>query len=168
MLRGTRTDPSTAIGQWHDQPTPELTAVAETVPASITWLLSGDAGQRALTAWNMGWQAAIEASGSNWQGPLLAQLLVDPYDVVRFAAYRSLRRQPGFDDFDYDFVASEDQRMAGHERARAIWERVRREDGEPTDLNFMINDPHKKLPQDMDIYARLLELRDDRPMTLAE
>ena len=32
--------------------------------------------------------------------PILATLLIDPYDSVRFLASRSLRKRPGFEDFE--------------------------------------------------------------------
>ena len=62
----------------------------QTVAASLLWLLRGDAGQRALAAWSMGWAPARQASGTGWMAVPLAMLLNDPYDAVRFIAQRSL------------------------------------------------------------------------------
>ncbi|GIT38390.1 MAG: hypothetical protein Ct9H300mP7_3110 [Verrucomicrobiota bacterium] len=36
-------------------------------------LLKGDAGQRAIAAWHMGWEPARKVSGGNWQGPWLSE-----------------------------------------------------------------------------------------------
>ncbi|MCH2170914.1 ammonia-forming cytochrome c nitrite reductase subunit c552 [Myxococcota bacterium] len=69
---------------------PPLTPVQKNVANSILWALSGDASQRALAAWHLGWKPAIEASESGWIAPYLAQLLVDPYPAVRSAAANSL------------------------------------------------------------------------------
>ena len=51
------------------------------MPLSIVWTLGGDAGQRVLFAWAMGWSPALEVSqqGRGWLTPFLAQLLVDRY-----------------------------------------------------------------------------------------
>ena len=36
----------------------------------------GDSAQRAIAAWHMGWKPAVEASGSEWMAPFLAEVLV--------------------------------------------------------------------------------------------
>ena len=38
---------------------------------------------RSTVAWHMGLAQAQEAAGSNWLAPFLAQMIEDPYDVVR-------------------------------------------------------------------------------------
>src|SRR4029079_17836216 len=81
-----------------------------------------DAGQRALTAWSMGWKPAQEASGSQWSAPFLIGLLDDPYDAVRTVAYRSLRSLPGMERFTYDFMAPHEQRLADVGRALTLWQ----------------------------------------------
>ena len=68
----------------------------EEVAASLLMLLKGDAIQRAIAAWHMGWQPALEASGMVWQSPFLAKLLQDPYAQVRLLSYKSLKKMPGF------------------------------------------------------------------------
>jgi len=78
---------------------------AESEATSTHWLLRGDAAQRATVAWHYGWEPAIEASGAGWQAAYLAELLDDPYDAVRYIAGRSIRQHPGFEDFNYDYVA---------------------------------------------------------------
>ena len=95
-----------ALARWYgDAPRPSLSDDERSIAASLLWLLRGDAGQRAIAAQAMGWAPAQEASGTDWMAPYLAQLLDDPYDAVRFIAGRSLRTLPGFEAFEYDFVA---------------------------------------------------------------
>ena len=53
------------------------------VAAGVLWAVRGDAGQRALVAWHMGWGPAQEASGTDWLPLYLALLLDDPYPAVR-------------------------------------------------------------------------------------
>jgi hypothetical protein len=76
------------------------------VAAGPRWIATGDAGVRALAAWYMGWAAAQEASGRDWMAPYLAELLGDRYSAVRAVAGESLKSLPGFDDFEFDYVAS--------------------------------------------------------------
>ena len=114
-------------------------------------LLTGDAGQRALWAWHMGWKPALEASGDAWQAPFLAATLDDPYAVVRGIAVRSLREAPGYGSFQFDFAASAAQRSGASERARRVWSQTET----PSAVPF-------------DSIELLLRRRDDRPMRLAE
>jgi predicted CXXCH cytochrome family protein len=67
-------------------------SLAETTPASVVWLLSGNAAQRVLLADGMAWPPAVAASGSSWLRPLLEGLSSDPYAAVRHVAARSLRQ----------------------------------------------------------------------------
>jgi hypothetical protein len=153
------------LTEWYKQPKPKLSQDEQEVSAMVLWALSGDAGQRAVTAWNLGWPEAHQASGNHWQAPVLAQLLDDPYDGVRFVAQRSLKRLPGFADFDYDFVGPTEKRSAAVQRARHVWERnVSREKRSFT--RPMLVDPDGKV-LDADI-QRFLKLRDDRPIDISE
>ena len=54
------------LSEWYGIPKPELNPIDRSVPASLVWLLSGDAGQRALMAWSMGWEPAQQASDPGW------------------------------------------------------------------------------------------------------
>ncbi len=63
----------------------------EETPASVAWLLAGNAAQRVLLADAFAWDPAREVSGTAWARPALAHLSNDPYAAVRFVAQRSLR-----------------------------------------------------------------------------
>jgi hypothetical protein len=54
----------------------------------------------------MGWAPAQEAAGKGWMAPYVAELLSDRYSAVRAVAGESLKRLPGFDDLEFDYVAS--------------------------------------------------------------
>lgn len=94
------------LSEWYHLPSRELKADNRTVAASVLWALQGEAGQRALAVWYMGWKPAMEASGENGFAPFLAASLDDPYSAVRYIAGRSLQRQAGFKNFSYDFLAA--------------------------------------------------------------
>jgi hypothetical protein len=153
------------LAAWYKQPKPKLSADEEQTAAMVLWALRGDAGQRAITAWSFGWAPALQASGNDWQAVYLAQLLDDPYDAVRFIAHRSLKRLPGFADFEYDFVGPPNARTAAAQMARGIWERAqigaKRSFPRPT----LIDPAGRVLDAD---FQRLLKLRDDRPLDIAE
>ncbi len=110
------------LNQWYGHPQPTLTEEQQSVAASVLWLLKGDAGQRALLTWGMGWKPAQHASKTEWLAPFVAERLTDPYDAVRIIAYRTLRGLPGFGSFDYDFLAPADEREAAAKRAIEIWQ----------------------------------------------
>ena len=48
---------------------PELSDDDKTISAAVQWLVKGDAGQRALLAWGMGWEPAQKISGRDWLYP---------------------------------------------------------------------------------------------------
>ena len=86
----------------------KLTKEQKSISAGLLWMLKGHAAQRAVAAWHMGWEPAIEVSNPDWMAPFLIPLLEDPYPVVRYIAYRSLQRIWPEILGDYDFMASKD------------------------------------------------------------
>ncbi len=153
------------LSEWYGTPRPDLTNDEETIAASLLWLLKGDAGQRVLIAWSMGWQPAREASGTAWMAPFLGQLLADPYDAVRFVAARSLRRLPGFADFEYDFLAPPGEREMRRGRAVSRWTRRSSASERPTGEAILIN---SRGTLQRELLTRLLGERDDRRVYLNE
>jgi len=102
---------------------PALDADDRTIPASMLALLRGDAGQRALVAWTMGWPPAQQASGTSWMAPSLSVLMNDPYEAIRFIAHRSLGTLPGFAGFTFDFTGPAKERTAGVTKVMEVWRR---------------------------------------------
>ncbi len=153
------------LHDWYGQPNPPLTPDQETVSAGVLWLLTGDACQRALIAWHMGWDPAKEASGEDWLPIYLGHLLDDPYACVRFISFRSLRQLPGFQDFEYDFVSPAADRKAAVSRAASLWAsaktRVFDRHGEAIllDASGAVNQPR---------FAQLARARDDKVVDLRE
>lgn len=109
------------LTDWYKISSEKLSEEHRTVAASVIWALKGDAGQRALIAWHLGWPAARDAAGEDWFAPYLSVLLQDPYPVVRYIAGRSLRQLPGYGDFLYDYIAAPEALRLAAERAFAIW-----------------------------------------------
>jgi predicted CXXCH cytochrome family protein len=112
------------LSKWYGIPAENLSPEESAIAASILWALKGDAGQRALIAWHLGWKPAQEASNASWFPPYLAPLLEDPYPAVRYIAGRSLQRLPGYETFSYDFVAASEDLHRSSQRALEIWTRT--------------------------------------------
>jgi hypothetical protein len=153
------------LAEWYKTPVPALSTDEKGIAAALLWTLRGDAGQRALMAWSMGWADAREASGTSWMAPYLAQLLADPYDAVRLIAQRSAATLPGISTSAYDFLAPKSVR---NDAARGIvlqW--MKREDQQQrAGLKRLLFDAKGNFRQrEVD---RLLKMRDDTPMNLKE
>ena len=152
------------LEEWYGTPRPPLDQDQQGIAASVLWSLSGDAGNRALTAWSMGWSPAQEASGTSWMVPYLALGLDDPYDAVRFIAGGSLESLPGFADFSYDFLGSAEHKLEATSTAMARW-RTLGGAGPRREAPLLLNDDG--LPQASE-WQRLLFLRDHRRVRLLE
>ena len=143
------------------KPKVEVPPIHKTTAASAVWLLNGDAGQRALAAWHMGWEPAMIASGSGWQSPLLADTLNDPYSAVRYITHKALLKQPGFVAYKYDFVADETKRLAKQKEAMKIWQSEQRITLPNPANTVLLNEQRAR---DVDRVQDLIRTRDNRPM----
>lgn len=147
-----------ALHDWYQIPEPAgLSADQREVAYSILRLTSGDAGQRALVAWSMGWPPAQQASGNTWMAPYLALALDDSYVAVRYIGARSLKRLPGLAGFSYDFLGPSEERAAAPNSVIALWAR---------ELQGGV--PKRELHIDSPTLRRLLSERDNRPIYLNE
>jgi hypothetical protein len=150
---------------WYGTPRPGIPPPHDRVAASVVWALAGDANQRGLMAFAMGWKPALEASGADWLAPYLAQLLMDPYLINRSVAQRSLRALPGHERLELDVTSDERVR---NEIAWQIFERWQR------DRVLRAGDPRTALLLDgngdvrAEEFNALLARRDQRPMYLPD
>lgn len=145
---------------------PELAAPDRELSAALRWTLSGDAGQRALLAWGLGWEPARRAAPGDYAPMLLGVLLDDPYDAVRIVAARSLRGIPGFEGFEYDSTPAPSSRPSAAERVFALLAQRRPEranGGARPELLLGADGAF-----DRERIAQLLRARDDRPINLLE
>jgi hypothetical protein len=152
-----------SLQAWYGQPLPPLSPQDQSTSSAALTLLSGDAGQRALVAWHMGWEPARRISGEDWLGACLPEILVDPYATVRYIAGRSLRQLPGFEKFSYDYIASPAQRLAARAQALSLY-RDRRQ--KRPEANAVLLEPDGSRQEER--ITSLLRQRDDHPMELLE
>ncbi|MCA9728674.1 MAG: C cytochrome precursor [Candidatus Eisenbacteria bacterium] len=151
---------------WYGRETPPLTREEATVPASLIWLFSGDAAQRALVAWNLGWEEAHVTSGDEWIGAFLPQLLLDSYDAVRLIAYRSLHTLPGLEDFQCNVMAPKPDLERSAALAMKAAEMHWRSLGKGAWPPVLVIDSTGVSPTEL--YGELFRQRDDRPIYLLE
>jgi hypothetical protein len=95
--------------------------------------------------------------------PYLAQLLTDPYSVTRQVAYRSIVSLPGFEDFEFDYLASRSELEESARECLVRWSGT----GGPgmSGAHLLIGDDGTI---DLDMWLRLLAQRDQRPVTIIE
>ncbi|MDQ3199062.1 MAG: C cytochrome precursor [Verrucomicrobiota bacterium] len=153
------------LHDWYQQPVPELSEDDRTISAAVQWLVKGDAGQRALLAWGMGWEPAQKISGRDWLYPFLSYTLLDPYAAVRFDAWKSLQTLPGFEDFKFTYTAdAEALGEAVKQSYQKWWNELR-----PANPSFdpkTVLDPDGRFQEE--VFSRLRRERDETPIVLAE
>lgn len=150
------------LHDWYGVPLEPLNVAETSYSDRLLAALRGDAGERALAAWALGWQPALEASRNDWVPPVLAQLLNDPYDAVRFLANRSLKAQPGFESFAFDFMGSPEYRL---QKAAEVMQQWQATGGRIENAALLISPGGNLVRAE---FQRLLEARDDRVVVLAE
>ncbi len=153
------------LDEWYGQKAPALTPDDRELSAGVQWLLKGDAGQRMLIAWAMGWAPAQKASGSAWLYPFLIFELNDPYAAVRFGAWKSLQTLPGFTGYEFDYRVDDTKQKESLALAyQKWWQEVRRPD-DSFRAQTVLN-PDGLFRQD--VFERLLDQRSNRKIYLAE
>jgi len=153
---------SATLERWYGLRGEPVVGAGRDVAAGLAWAASGDASQRALVAWHMGWEPALEAAGDRWVAPVLALLLEDPYDAVRYIAGRSLAGLRGYEDLRYDYVGEPSERAAV---AREVERRWRASEDHRRDPQ-LLRSPDGHLRREA--LAQLLADRDLRPIDLRE
>jgi formate-dependent nitrite reductase cytochrome c552 subunit len=153
------------LHDWYNQPIPQLSDDDKTIAAAVQWIVKGDAGQRALIAWGMGWKPAQEVAGRGWLYPYLIYTMTDSYAAVRFDAWKSLQTLPGFSDFSFTYTA--DDRLLRQAAGGALEKWLR--EVRPPNATF---EPQTALDSDgrfqHDVFQRLRSERDNKRILLAE
>jgi hypothetical protein len=156
---------SEKLRDWFNQPEFPLSDDDRNIAAAVQWILKGDAGQRALIAWGMGWKPAQQVSGSDWFYPYLIYSLTDRYAAVRFDAWKSLQSLPGFEQFAFNYTESEEKLNDDAANAMDQWfGKVRPRSGSFSPQTVL--DPQGR--PERDIIGRLRSQRDEKNIILAE
>lgn len=152
---------ATHVSDWYSIDAPEMDADQSEVAASILWLLKGDAANRALAAWTMGWSDAQATSGNNWQSIYLAQLLNDPYLAIRLIARRSLQTLPGLAELKMTPLGSDAERGDAIQSIIATWN----QDQHSANPTLLLGPENTVQTNRID---SIMKQRDNTPMTLTE
>ena len=152
------------LNEWYGTPLVELAADERSIAASVLWTLTGDAATRTILAWHLGWEAAVQTSGGSWTAAYLAQLLTDTYSATRQVAYRSLVRLPGYEAFDYDYLAPRADLEAKATEATEAW--LVGSPGPEAARPHLLIGANRRL--DVFEWIRLLAVRDERPLAIVE
>lgn len=153
------------LSAWYGQKAPELSEDDRKIATGVLWLLKGDAGQRALTAWSMGWAPAQQASGRDWLYPYLTVGLQDPYAVVRFVSWQSLKSLPGCAETEFDYTAEGDALSRSvRENYQKWWQNLRRP-GTAYPATTLLS-PDGRFQGDT--FRRLFNARDMSPVFIVE
>jgi hypothetical protein len=151
------------LSDWYGIERPELNRDQREVAASLLSILTGNAAERAVVSWSMGWPVAQRTSGTAWQTPFLAQLLDDPYLAIRLIARRSLRTLDGLRDLQVDVFAPLESRRAAISSIADHWyENVSESSVQRSEVLF------GKEGIQIEQVERLMQQRDDSPIYLAE
>ncbi|MFK7896556.1 MAG: hypothetical protein AB8G23_12010 [Myxococcota bacterium] len=159
------------LAEWYDQPRPELSQDEEEVANGVRWLLTGNAHQRALTAWHLGWPAARAAWASNegWDRFFLGHLLDDPYSTVRYIAAKSLESSAENRVHEaiskYDFLDPSSKRRSLRARVMESWEPRPSESTDGSAAALLVGEDGQI---DRAAFERLAASRDDTEMDLRE
>lgn len=156
------------LADWYGQPVAELGTDPRRVADSVRLALSGDAGQRAIIAWHLGWEPARKASGSDWIPPILGILLDDPYAAVRCVAGRSLRATTTLEPQGYDYVTDPAMRSPAWESVWEAWSRQLDGQTPPPTLPPAVLVKPGPPAAIQSVLGPLLEARDPRAVRLRE
>jgi len=166
-LELTRDQQAAALNDWYGQTSTPVVAppVAQGRSALLDLALRGDAVQRGVAAVSL---ALLDTRRSSDLPPavaarVLAELLLDPYTAVRYAAIHALADLPGFEDIrEQDYLGPAELRRAARERvidrASAAVKDL------PDDPRVFLRGGHF----DDAAIAEMLKYRDDRPVSVNE
>jgi hypothetical protein len=159
-----------AMAAWRGEPPtrdddPLFAGDRSQLSETLLQLVQGHALSRAIAVQMLGREDAREAAPGPWRVPFLIDALADPYPTVRKNAHRSLRRQPGFEDAVFDYVADPAERTEQIAALRGRWAAMAREhaDAVPATVPLATDGLLEAAT-----ISRLRAARDDVEMILAE
>ncbi|MEZ6040420.1 MAG: ammonia-forming cytochrome c nitrite reductase subunit c552 [Planctomycetaceae bacterium] len=153
------------LNQWYELKPPNLTIQDQTVSAGATWATTGDAAQRAIAAWHLGWPEARSVSATYWKIPLLADLLLDQYSAVRYLAFESLQKLLGDQCPQYDFDGPLPHRESVRQEVLSLWKTMSNDGQTELMRQTLLNGDGTRNQQLVD---SLLEQQDQTPIAIVE
>jgi hypothetical protein len=148
----------------YGQPAPSLSEDDRTLSGVARWGVRGNAHQRSMVAWHLGWPDAGQAvSEDDWRPFFLGHLLDDPYPAVRYGAAQSLSAiRPDLAE-GLDFLAPAEVRE--EQSAAVMTQTAPRSDRSPARPE-LLRTPSGGLDQAR--FSKIAAARDDQEMDLRE
>jgi hypothetical protein len=99
------------LGKWYQRAPEQLPEEEHKFSSALLHLFQSDARSRVVVAGAFSSPAAQAASGTDWEGEILARVLeVERYPAVRYLAHRGLRSLYSEDLGPYDYLAAGKER----------------------------------------------------------
>ena len=159
---------SAKLSEWYGHPQSEIPAPFDNIAASVVWLLQGDAAQRTILAWHMGWDETFKTSSSAWRLPLLVQLLNDEYSATRFVSAFAISQLDIIgnilEDSGYHFIAPVEARRSAQQFIVNQWQ-VKLSPLTKANSEVLINDDGTIRT---DVLQQLLKNQSKRRMIMSE
>ena len=154
------------LTKWYGHKTAELAEDDRRISSVLKMLLMGDAGQRAIAAWHMGWKPAREVSGNDWQPGWLFRSMNDPYSAVRYIAHKALIADSRLNKIEFDYTGSLTKRTEQIQNAKGLWMEALLNQGKLTTQPELLIDNQGK---PIETKAKYFESkRNNQPITLQE
>lgn len=155
------------LSDWYGIASPPLDVDDTTIASGALWALKGDAAQRAIAAWHMGWEPARDAARRDiWFTGVLAEVLKDKYSAVRYMAAVSLKSSLDHKDVTYDFSGTPEHHASVRGR---VLEALKGSMAAPLSAEAaarLLLTPEGR--RDQAAIDRLLKLQDQRPISIVE
>lgn len=156
------------LAQWYNHEPSEVPEPFNEVAASIVWLLQGDAAQRTILAWHMGWPETFKTSRTGWRLPLLVQLLNDEYSATRFVSAYAISQLDIIgsilEDSKYHFIAPATERRSSQQFIVNQWQEKLSRQIEPAPQLLINEDGTIRT----DVLQLLLQNQNKRRMIMSE
>ncbi len=112
------------LANWAGKQPESLEAPYAGSSSTVGDALAGHALQRALAVEQLGATENFAVAGQTWRARILIESLEDEYDATRLLAYQALLKMPGFDDFQFDYIGTEEERAVQIQDARQRWRAI--------------------------------------------
>jgi len=110
------------LATWSGKTPSAMLAPHPGLSSTVADAIAGNALQRALAIEQLGARENFELSGTQWRARLLLESLDDNYDANRYLAFRALVKMPGYESFQFDYIAPESERSSQIRKARKQWD----------------------------------------------
>lgn len=151
---------------WYKQPKRDLRKVHQETAAGLVWMIQGDAPQRAIAVWHLGYKPTQQASNTQALVPGLLPLFDDPYAAIRHLAGTALGQLEGYDSISPKMGLLSDPQIANLQKEVEATYRKKRQQNKAEPRPTLLQRPNGRI--DDVRYNALYRTRDDRLTWISE